>query len=107
MIGIGKWEASANAMMFNLSGVIEIRDNGGKYEFIYDVPERFSGTKITIHSVAEEGTDTLVVKGEASIMPGKIVEIHATFIGDKLTGYIKVPVMGGMKVKIKGGHRIG
>lgn len=107
MIGIGKWEASACAMMFNLSGVIEIRDNGGKYDFVYTVPDKFRNTQIKYHSIEEIGTDTLVVKAEASILPGKIIEIHATFSGDKLTGFIKVPVMGGMKVQIKNGHRVG
>ncbi len=107
MIGIGKWEASVNTMMFSTSGIIEIKDNGGKYEFIYNVPERFKDVKVKILSIEEEGTDTLVVKAEFSILPGKIFEVHATFNGDTLTGFIKAPIMGSMKVKIKNGHRIG
>ena len=107
MIGIGKWEASVSAMMMNMSGIVEIHDNGGKYEFIYEPPERFKNVQIKYHSIEEVGTDTLVVKGEASVLPGKIIEIHATFNDNKLTGYIKAPIMGGMKIKIKDGHRIG
>ncbi len=107
MIGIGKWEATASAMMMSLSGVIEIRDVGGQYDFVYNMPEKYKDIKINILSIEEVGNDTLVVKSEASAFPGKTVEIHATFSGDNLTGFIKVPIMGGMTVKIKNGHRIG
>ena len=107
MIGIGKWKASVSTMMFSTSAVVEIKDNNGKYEFIYNVPEKYKNVKINILSIEEEGTDTLVVKAEASVLPGKIAEFHATFTGDTLTGYIKAPIMGGMKVKIRDGHRVG
>lgn len=106
MIGIGKWEAEVNTFMFKAKGIVEIRDNGGQYEFIYDLPDKFKGAKIKYYDIREIGNDTLSGKGEISLLPGKVIEVQATFKGDRMTGFVKIPVMGGMTIQLRNGHRI-
>ncbi|MGN1418224.1 MAG: hypothetical protein ACI4W6_02735, partial [Acutalibacteraceae bacterium] len=91
-------------LMFNITGVIEIKDNNGQYEFIYDLPEKFKNVKVKYYDIEEVGTDTLRGKGEISAMPGKVITVQATFKGDTVTGFAK---LGGMTAKIKNGKRIG
>lgn len=107
MIGIGKWEAEISTPMFKAKGVVEIVDNNGKYEFRYDLPERFKNAKIRYYDIREVGSDTLTGKGEISLLPGKVIEVTATFKGDKMNGFVKVPIMRGMKIQFKNGRRIG
>lgn len=107
MIGIGKWEATVSTMMFKYTGVVEIRDNNGEYEFIYDLPEKYKNVGIKYYDIEEVGNDTLRGKGEVSLLPGKVIEIEATFKGDKMTGIVKVPIMNGMTLKLKNGRRVG
>ncbi|MCM1545089.1 MAG: hypothetical protein NC110_07320 [Ruminococcus sp.] len=107
MIGIGKWQASINTFMFKATGTAEIRDNNGEYEIIFDLPEKFSNAKIKYYDIKEIGTDTLTGKGEISLMPGKVAEGRFTFNGNKMTGTVKLPIMGGMEIKIKDGKKIG
>lgn len=103
MIGIGKWEATVTTLFFSVTGVLEIKDNDGQYEFIYNLPEKFKNVKITYNSIEETSPDTLRVTGEASMMPGKKIVVEATFKGDTVTGFAK---MGGITARIKNGHRI-
>lgn len=107
MIGIGKWQAEVSTMMIRAKGVVEVIDNNGKYDFRYELPDRFKGAKIKYYDIREIGTDTLTGKGEISLLPGKVIEVTATFKGEKMTGVIKVPVMGGLKIQIRNGRRIG
>ncbi len=106
MIGIGKWEGSVNTFMFKAKGTAEIRDNNGEYEIVFDMPEKFKGAQVKYYDIKEVGSDTLVGKGEISLFPGKVIEGRFTFNGDKMTGTVKLPVMGGMEIKIKDGHKI-
>lgn len=104
MIGIGKWQATVSAFMFNVTGVVEIRDNGGEYEFIYQMPEKLKNVKVKYYGVEQIGPNTLRGKGEISSMPGKVITVEATFNGDTMSGTVK---MGAMSAKIKNGRRIG
>ncbi|MCM1364242.1 MAG: hypothetical protein NC122_09795 [Faecalibacterium sp.] len=106
MIGIGKWEASINTFMFKAKGTAEIKDNNGEYEILFDLPEKFNGAKIKYYDIREIGDDTLTGKGEISLFPGKVAEGTFTFNGDKMSGTVKLPIMGGMEIKIKDGHRV-
>lgn len=104
MIGIGKWEATINVMFQKFTGAVEVIDNNGQYDFKIDLPGKLSALRIKYYDIKEVGSNTLTGKGEIEQFPGQVVEVSATFNGDKMEGYA---VMKGVKVKFKNGHRIG
>lgn len=107
MIGLGKWEGEIITPFFGGKGQVEIRDDNGKYQFLFDLPEKYKNMKITYHEITEIGTDTLFIKVSASAFPGKILQIRLTFEDERIYGFIRLPVMGGYTVQIKNGRKIG
>lgn len=102
MVGIGTWSCRVDTMFFSGSGTIKVFDDNGKYGFNLDIP----GVKvpdITIKSVEENGNKVHAVV-TSSVMPNKEMEIDVEFSADTFTGFIKVPILG--KVKLKDGKRI-
>ena len=106
MIGTGKWEGEIITPFFGGKGQLEIKDEGGKYKFIFDLPEKYKDMKIVYHEIREIGTDALFLKVSASAFPGKILQIRLTFEEERVYGFIRLPVMGGYTVQIKNGRRI-
>lgn len=104
MIGLGKWEATVSAMMIKVSGIVEVSEKDGKYDFKFNLPEKFKNVKITCKSVEEIGNDTLVATGEASAFPGKPFVVTAVFTDSTVSGSIKCA---GFTAKIKNGRKIG
>ena len=102
MVGIGTWSCRVDTMFFSGSGTIKVFDDNGKYGFNLDIP----GVKvpdIEIKSVEENGNAVHAVV-TSSVMPNKEMEIDVEFSDDTFTGFIKVPILG--KVKLKDGKRI-
>ncbi len=102
MIGLGKWTCSVNAMFFSGEVKFEIFDDNGKYGFNIDMP----GIKIpdiTVKSV-EEDDDTITATIQTSLLEGKDINLFVSIDGDTFDGYIKIPMLG--KVKLKNGHRV-
>ena len=104
MIGLGKWAYNVNTVFITGLVTIGISDDNGAYkvevlgiETDADVPD------FRFYDIVEEG-DTLKGKGEVSLLPGSSLEMSLTFDGDAMTGYLKVPYLG--KIKIKDGKRI-
>lgn len=98
MIGIGTWEAQINTMIFKGTGRMTIADNNGEYDFKFEIvgaqiPE------IKISDIKEDG-NTLTATAECDLLKGKQVPLTITFDGDKLTGMVKAPFIG--KVKLEG-----
>ncbi|MFY9198440.1 MAG: hypothetical protein WBK75_01315 [Acutalibacteraceae bacterium] len=106
MVGIGKWQFSVNTIFYKGSAVLEIKDNNGKYAFNVEAPGMKKMPDYFINNVkVNEKTNTLLVTGGSDMLPGKEVEVRATFNGDRCDGYVKVPFLG--KVAIKDGKKIG
>ena len=103
MIGIGTWEATISVMFQKFTGKVEVIDNNGEYDFRIELPDKLKKLKISYYDIQEVGNDTLTGKGEIAQMPGKTVEVRATFKGDKMEGFAK---MAGVKVNFKNGHRV-
>lgn len=103
MIGLGKWGCKVDTMFFKGDAAITLFDDNGSYGFELDVPG-VDIPDITVKQVTEEGGDTLNAVVQTSLLPGKDIEMTATFDGDDFTGIIKIPFIG--KVKLKDGHRI-
>ena len=105
MIGIGTWAAKINTMFLKAEGTVEILDNNGEYDFRFHPSEEYKHISFRYFDIREEG-NTLYGKGEASILPGKIFDVQATFEGDQMKGKIILPFFGNMTIDIKDGHRI-
>ena len=54
MIGIGKWEASINTMLFKGTGRVTIIDNNGKYDFKLEIVGE-NVPEFIVTDVIEEG----------------------------------------------------
>lgn len=105
MIGIGKYKANINNMFYKGEVVFELKWVNNTYEFDFEIEaEDFGMPEITIKSIEEDG-NTLNAVAEASILPGKDVEVSLTFEDDKCNGFLKIPFVG--KVKIKDAVKIG
>lgn len=102
MIGIGKWEASINTMLFRGTGRVTISDKNGKYDFRLEiVGENIPEFKIS--EIVEDG-NTLRAVAESDMFKGKKIPVTATFNGDTVVGTAKLPFIGNIKVN---GYRIG
>lgn len=101
MIGIGKWEASINTMLFRGTGRVTISDKNGQYDFKLEiVGENVPAFRVT--DVVEEG-NTLRAVAESDKFKGKKIPVTATFDGDSVVGTAKLPFIGNIKLS---GHRI-
>ncbi len=103
MIGLGKWSCRVDTMMFRGTAILSIYDNNGEYGFDLDasgidIPE------INVSDIVENG-NTLEAVATTPLLPGKEVPITLEFDEDTFTGFLKVPLIG--KVKLKDGKRIG
>lgn len=90
-------------MMFRGTATLDIYDNNGEYGFDLDA----SGIDIPdvkVSKIVENG-NTLEAVATTSALPGKEVPLSLEFDGDTVTGFLKVPFIG--KVKLKDGKRIG
>ena len=103
MIGLGKWSCSVDTMMFRGEAELCISDNNGAYDFKVDA----KGIAMPAYEVSEitEDGSTLTAIVTSPVLPGKQVPVSLTFDGDTVTGFVKIPLLG--KIKLKNGHRIG
>lgn len=103
MIGLGKWSVRVDTMMFRGTATINVFDNNGEYGFELDA----SGIDIPdvkVSNVVENG-NKLDAVATTSALPGKEVPLSLEFNGYEVTGFLKVPFIG--KVKLKDGKKIG
>ena len=106
MIGIGKWSAEVNTLVFKGKITVDIRGSDGEYDIEFHLPEKFKNVEIKYHDVHAEG-NTIYGKGEIALLPGKIMDAAVTFEGDTMTGSLTLPFLGNKVIKLKDGHRIG
>ncbi|HOA34164.1 MAG: hypothetical protein GXY95_05085 [Clostridiales bacterium] len=104
MIGLGKWKARVDHMFFKGDVILEIKDNNGEYDFDIDLNADMELPDFRFYDIVEDG-NTLKGKGEVSLLPGKEIEAFLEFDGDKMSGYLKAPLVG--KIKIKDGVKVG
>lgn len=98
MIGLGTWEAPIKTMIYKGTGRMIISDVNGEYDFKFElvgdeIPE------IRVSDVVEDG-NTLTATAECDLLKGKKIPVSVTFDGDKMTGVVKAPFIG--KVKLDG-----
>ena len=105
MIGLGKWGGRVDTIFFKGDVVIIISDKDGEYDFgieldaaNIDIPD------FRFYDITEEG-NVLKGKGEVSLLPGKVIDAELTFEGDTMSGFLKIPYVG--KIKIKDGKKVG
>ena len=106
MVGIGKWSAKINTLVFKGEITVDIRDNNGEYDIEFHLPEKFKNVEIKYHDVHAEG-NTIYGKGEITLLPGKMMDAAVTFEGYTMTGSLTLPFLGNKEIKLKDGHRIG
>ena len=106
MIGLGKWQAEINNIIFKGSAVFTIADDNGNYKIDLELPgEDLGVSDINIQNIQEDG-DTLTGEATVDIIPGgKACEISLTFTDDLCNGFLKVPFIG--KIKVKDAKKIG
>lgn len=102
MIGLGIWEVPVNTPFFKTTAKITIKDNNGKYDFEFYVPE-IDLSDIKVLEASEEG-NTLNAKATADKLKGKVIPVSITFENDTCSGLIKAPFIGKIKVN---GKKIG
>jgi hypothetical protein len=102
MIGLGTWEAPINTIAFRGIGRMIISDNNGEYDFKFEIPD-VDIPEIVVSDIVEDG-NTLTASAECDLVKGKKIPVSVTFEGDTLTGLIKIPFIGRVKLN---GKRIG
>lgn len=104
MIGLGKWQATVNALLFRGTVGVTISDNNGEYVIDFELPDKFKDVKVKTYDIKEEG-NTLSGKGEITMLPGKELEAVVTFDGDTMTGVLNIPFLK-RSIELKNGHRV-
>jgi hypothetical protein len=102
MIGIGKWACRVDTMFYRGEAFFTIKDDNGKYGWDLEVPG-VDVPEVEIRDVTEDG-NTLSAIANVDLLPGKDIEITATFEEDTFEGLIKVPFIG--KIKLKDGKKV-
>lgn len=103
MLGIGKWLCKVNSMFYRGDVVVNIADKDGEYDITIEIDADFDMPDYKIYDVVTDG-NTVTAKAEVSLLPGKVVDVSFTIEEDNLTGVLKVPFMG--KIKITEGHKV-
>ena len=103
MLGIGKWLCKVNSMFYRGDVTLNIADNNGEYDITLEIDADFDMPDYKIYDVVTEG-NTVTAKAEVSLLPGKEIDVYFSIENDNLTGVLKVPFMG--KIKITEGHKI-
>ncbi len=103
MLGIGKWLCKVNSMFYRGEVTLNIADNNGEYDITIEIDADFDMPDYKIYDVVTEG-NTVTAKAEVSLLPGKVVDVSFTIENDVLTGVLKVPFMG--KIKITDGQKV-
>lgn len=101
MIGIGKWEASINTMLFRGTGRVTISEKNGQYDFKLEIIGE-NVPEFRVSDVTEDG-NTLRAVAASDMFKGKKIPVSATFDGDNVVGTAKLPFLGNIKVR---GHRV-
>ena len=104
MIGLGKWTGEIETSLISGNAIVEISDNNGEYDFSVTVPSMKTLPNFKVYDIKEEG-NCLSGKAEIELMGKMNVDISVEINGDAFTGYIKVPFLG--KIEIKIGRKIG
>lgn len=102
MTGLGKWICSVNTIFFSGDVKFKISDNDGEYGFSIDIPD-IKAPEIIVKDV-DEDDDEITVTAETSLLPGKDVVLFLEFDDDTCEGYVKVPMVG--KIKLRNGRKI-
>lgn len=102
MIGLGTWLCSVSTLFFSGDVELKIYDKNGEYGFKIFIPD-FESPDISVKDV-EEDEDTLIATVETSVLEGKDITLKFTFAEDTFDGFIKIPMLG--KVKLKKCKRI-
>lgn len=102
MIGLGIWEGSVNTMIFKGTGRVTVKDIGGKYDFKLEIIGEDT-PEFTVYDVTENG-NTLQAVAECDAFKGKKIPVTAVFEGDSVTGTVKLPFLGTIKLH---GHKVG
>ena len=76
MLGLGVWEVPVNSMFFKGTAKITVKDNGGEYEFIFEVPG-FKGKMLHVDVTFEETTCKGVLHGPMGIK----IKLNGTKVG--------------------------
>ncbi len=99
MIGLGTWEAEINTIFFKGTGRAKISDIGGNYDFKFEILG-MNMPAVNVYDVCEEG-NTLTATAECDLFKGKKIPVTVTFDGDTVTGIIKAPMLGKLKINGK------
>lgn len=102
MLALGKWEISVNHALFKGKGIVEISERNGNYECKPFLPEKYKNVKIKTYGIKQVSEDTLIGKGEVSLLPGRTVTVKAKVSGNFLRGTANIPIMGNMTVSFTG-----
>lgn len=98
MLGVGEYKANIDHVFLNGDIVLKITYKYGSYSFEIKSDEVDFDTDITILTATENG-NTICAKAEASVMPGKVIDVFLSFDDNKCNGYFKVPYVGKIKIK--------
>lgn len=104
MIGLGRWACGLDTPMIEEDGVVQISEKEGEYVFRLLARDK-NIPDYKVETIKEKDDDTLIISLTIDGIPeeNKVI-IHATFSDDKLTGYIRLPFIG--RLKITNGRRI-
>ncbi|MBQ6268419.1 MAG: hypothetical protein IJK64_11700 [Clostridia bacterium] len=98
MIGLGTWKFDLKTMIFTGEVRLEVFDNAGQYGLRILQPA-METPQITVKEL-KETDDTVKAVISTALVPHADLTLVATFAGDRVEGYVKVPFIG--KVPLKG-----
>ncbi len=100
-IALGKWSCHVDTFIFSGDIKLTVKNKNGEYDFELDMP----GIEMpNFEIISIEETDNSVAATVFIPALKKEAEINVAFTDGMVNGYIKVPLLG--KIKIKNGKKI-
>ena len=103
MTGLGTWTCSIDTPLIKDKPLFTIFDNNGKYGIRFKM-RNYETDSLNIIDAQEQGNTLRLDVAADKFKPGAVASTELTFDGDRFTGFIRLPIMG--KLKLIDGEKV-
>ncbi len=103
MTGLGTWTCKIDSPLIKDKPLFTIFDNNGKYGIKFRI-RSYENDNLPVISAEEDGNTLHLNVAADKFKPGAVASTELTFDNDSFTGFIRLPIMG--KIKLLNGMKV-
>ena len=104
MTRLGTWTCKIDSPLIKDKPLFTIFDNNGKYGIKFRM-RSYENDNLPVISAEEDGNTLRLNVAADKFKPGAVASTELTFDNDSFTGFIRLPIMG--KIKLLNGIKVG